>query len=195
MSGADPKKLEEKIIKWIGDNDSDTGVKGHMDLGIFINKSGCESLNESDDHHLAAALAKGPDFLESDCDEQLLVTIAFNQAVKVHSLKIQGPGDGRGPKTIKLFINLTKSMDFDSAESFEAVQTLELTQEDLAEEAITPLKFVKFQNVRSMTLFFQSNQGNEETTVVEYIGFIGSPLDSTNMEEFKRVAGKKGDRH
>lgn len=42
-----------------------------MDLGIFINKSGCECLNESDDHHLSAALAKGPDYLESDCDEQV----------------------------------------------------------------------------------------------------------------------------
>ena len=30
MSGADPKKLKEKIIKWIGDSDSDVGVKGHV---------------------------------------------------------------------------------------------------------------------------------------------------------------------
>ena len=30
MSGADPKKLKEKIIKWIGDGDSDVGVKGHV---------------------------------------------------------------------------------------------------------------------------------------------------------------------
>ena len=36
-------------------------------------------------------------------------------------------------------------------------------------------------------LFFQNNQGGEETTVVNYIGFIGSPLDTTNMEDFKRV--------
>lgn len=42
-----------------------------MDLGLFINKSGCECLNESDDHHFSAALAKGPDYLESDCDEQV----------------------------------------------------------------------------------------------------------------------------
>ncbi|XP_020615546.1 thioredoxin-like protein 1 isoform X2 [Orbicella faveolata] len=195
MSGADPKKLKEKIIKWIGDSDSDVGVKGHMDLGTFINKSGCECLNESDDYHLPAALAKGPDYLESDCDEQLLVTIAFNQAVKLHSLKIQGPDDGRGPKTVKLFTNHPNSMDFDSAENFQAVQTLELTPDDIKDDVITPLKFVKFQNVNSLTLFFQNNQGGEETTVLEYIGFIGSPLDSTNMEEFKRVAGKKGDRH
>ena len=36
-------------------------------------------------------------------------------------------------------------------------------------------------------LFFQNNQGGEETTVVDYIGFIGSPVDTTNMEDFKRV--------
>ena len=42
-----------------------------MDLGIFINKSGCECLNESDGHHLSEALAKGPGYLESDCDEQV----------------------------------------------------------------------------------------------------------------------------
>lgn len=195
MTGADEKKLEEKIKKWIGEGDNDVGVKGHMDLGLFVEKSGCECLNESDDHHLSAALAKGPDYLESDCDEQLLISIAFNQAVKLHSLKIQGPDDGRGPKTVKLFTNLTKTMDFDSAESFEAVQTLELTADDINEDIIIPLKFVKFQNVLGLTLFFQNNQGGEETTVVDYIGFIGSPLDTTNMEDFKRVAGKKGDRH
>ncbi|XP_067037332.1 thioredoxin-like protein 1 [Acropora muricata] len=195
MTGADEKKLEEKIKKWIGDGESVVGVKGHMDLGLFINKSGCECLNESDDHHFSAALAKGPDYLESDCDEQLLISIAFNQGVKLHSLKIQGPDDGRGPKTVKLFSNLTKTMDFDSAEGFEAVQTLELTPDDIKDDIIIPLKFVKFQNILNLTLFFQNNQGGEETTVVNYIGFIGSPLDTTNMEDFKRVAGKKGDRH
>ena len=30
MTGADPKKLEDKIIKWIGDSDNDVGVKGHV---------------------------------------------------------------------------------------------------------------------------------------------------------------------
>ena len=44
-----------------------------MDLGTFINRSGCECLNESNSHQLSAALAKGPDYLESDCDEQVEV--------------------------------------------------------------------------------------------------------------------------
>ena len=32
---------------------------------------------------------------------------------------------GRGPKTVKLFTNQTKTMDFDSAESFEALHKIE----------------------------------------------------------------------
>ena len=52
-----------------------------MDLGTFINKSGCECLNESDDHHLSAALAKGPDYLESDCDEQVHVQLYIHKII------------------------------------------------------------------------------------------------------------------
>lgn len=55
-----------------------------MDLGTFINKSGCECLNESDDHHLSAALAKGPDYMESDCDEQ--VHVHQNQTVYIFKI-------------------------------------------------------------------------------------------------------------
>lgn len=30
MTGADERKLEEKIKKWIGDESNDVGVKGHV---------------------------------------------------------------------------------------------------------------------------------------------------------------------
>lgn len=42
-----------------------------IDLHSFINKAGCESLNEDNEHTLTDALAKGPGFLQSDCDEQV----------------------------------------------------------------------------------------------------------------------------
>ena len=38
-----------------------------------------------------------------------------------------------------------------------------------------------------MQLFIKDNQGGEETTVVNHLGMFGSPLDATNMREFKRV--------
>jgi len=44
-----------------------------MDLSSFINKSHCECLNESDEHGLAGALTSEDGFLESDCDEQVMM--------------------------------------------------------------------------------------------------------------------------
>ena len=46
-----------------------------MDLSPFINKSGCECLNEADDHPLAHCLTSKGGYLESDCDEQVRVVL------------------------------------------------------------------------------------------------------------------------
>lgn len=42
-----------------------------MDLMPFVNKAGCECLNESDDYGFDNCLIKDPSYLESDCDEQV----------------------------------------------------------------------------------------------------------------------------
>jgi PITH domain len=55
---------------------------------------------------------------------QLIINISFNQAVKVHSIKIKAPQD-KGPKNIKIFINQPRTLDFDTAESNSAVQEIE----------------------------------------------------------------------
>jgi len=197
MRGADNGTLEEKIKKWYGsgdDGDDESLVKGHMDLSSFIDKSGSECLNEADDHGLADALTNKGGHLESDCDEQLIISISFNQLVKVHSLRISGPADN-GPKTVKLFINQPKTLDFNAADSMEAVQILEVTPELLQDGAVIPLRFVKFQSVSNIALFVKDNHSGSEKTQIDYLGFIGSPVNATNMSEFKRVAGKKGEAH
>lgn len=198
MRGADTAALEEKIKKWYQeddeDGDGDTRIKGHMDLSTFIQKAECECLNESDEHPLAHALTTKGGFLESDCDEQLILNIGFNQAVKIHSMRFEAPED-KGPKTVKLFINQPTTLDFDKADSMAPVQQLDLTPEDFKEGAVVQLKFVKFQNVQNITVFIKDNQGTTETTQINYIGFLGSPVSITNMSDFKRVAGKKGESH
>lgn len=197
--GADQNALEEKVKKWYsegadGDDSEECLVKGHMDLSPFINKSGCECLNESDEHPLAHCLTPKGGYLESDCDEQLIMRIEFNQAIKLHSLRLQAPAE-KGPKTVKVFQNLPNTLDFDSADRNEPTQTVELTEDDLKETSVIPLRFVKFQNVSSITLFIKDNQSGEEITQLDYLGFIGTPVSTTNMAEFKRVAGKKGESH
>lgn len=36
-------------------------------------------------------------------------------------------------------------------------------------------------------LFIKSNQGDEETTKINYLTFIGTPVQATNMNDFRRV--------
>lgn len=197
MRGADSAALEEKIKKWYSEDEGEEGdspVKGHMDLSSLINKSASECLNESDDHKLEHCLSNKKGYLESDCDEQLIINVGFNQAVKLHSLKLHCSGDN-GPKNVKLFINQPHTLDFDSADSMEPLQMLELKPEDLREGAIIPLKYVKLQNVLSLTMFVKDNQSGDDTTRIDYLSFIGSPTNTTNMAEFRRVAGKKGESH
>lgn len=63
-----------------------------MDLVGLINKSQSECLNQSDDHTWEHALTPSTTtFVQSDVDEQLLLNITFQQAIKLHSLIIQGP--------------------------------------------------------------------------------------------------------
>ncbi|XP_072019784.1 thioredoxin-like protein 1 [Amphiura filiformis] len=200
LQGADPNALESKIKVLYGDSDDEEsadgpGVPGYNNINHLIDKRGSECLNQSDEHELEHCLKKGGGYLESDCDEQLIITLSFNQNVRLHSLKIHAPDDGKAPKTVKVFANLPNSMDFDGAERSEPIQTLELTKDDVAETGIIGLKFVKYQNVHSLTLFVKDNQGDEETSQIDYLGLIGVPVNTTKMDDFKRVAGKKGESH
>ncbi|XP_075885393.1 thioredoxin-like protein 1 [Nelusetta ayraudi] len=197
--GADAAGLEERVKRHTENDPGNSGdsdiPKGYMDLMPFVNKAGCECLNESDDCGFENCLNKEPSCLESDCDEQLLITIAFNQPVKLFSMKLQSSDFSQAPKELKIFINLPRSMGFDDAERSEATQVLELSEEDYKDDGLIPLRYVKFQNVQSVTVFVKSNQGEEETTKINYLTFIGTPVQATNMGEFKRVTGKKGESH
>lgn len=196
VTGADPTALEEKIQSLLANDTASSDeclVPGHMDLVSFIHKSGCECLNESDDHPFTNCLQSGASYLESDCDEQLIISLAYTQPVKLHSLIIKAPAD-QGPKTLKIFINQPNTLDFDKADSSEPIQVVNLEPKDLEGEVVG-LRYVKFQNVQNLQIFVKSNQTCAETTIIEQLTIIGSPLNATNMGEFKRVAGKKGEVH
>lgn len=200
IQGADASTLEAKIKQYYGtaepggdDDDEDCGVPGVTSLSSFILKSQCEALNDSDDHSLLPFLENPNNYLESDCDSQLILSLAFTQAVKVHSLKIKAPSNS-GPKTIKLFINLPTTIDFDAATSNIPTQELELTPKDLEGNPIN-LRYVKFQNVQNLQIFVKDNQNDEEVTRIDKLVILGLPLATTNMGDFKRIAGKVGEAH
>lgn len=197
LRGADPKKLEEKVTKWAGgDGDqSDTAlVKGHMDLTSFLSMSESECLNESDEHTMKDCLTPGDGYLASDCDEQLILHLTFSQPIKLHSIKMAAPDD-KGPKTLKVFQNQPHTLNFDDAESRTATQDFVLKPEDFKDDGLIQLKYVKFQNVQNVTLFIKDNQSGDDETVIKSLQLVGTPVNATNMAEFKRVAGKKGESH
>jgi len=194
MSGANKAALESKIITYYQDSSrEDSGVKGMMDLDTLLDKKLCECLNEADDHPYEHALTSGGGYLESDCDEQLILSLAFNQAVKVHSIKVKAPAD-KGPKNIRIFMNQPNTLDFDSAGSMVATQDLTLTPGQLDGSPIA-VKFVKFQNVQNLQFFIKDNQEGGEVTQIDYFSVVGTPIGTTNMNDFKRVQGKKGEAH
>ena len=129
-------------------------------------------------------------FLESDADEQLILSIAFNQKSKINAIIIKGPADGSGPKSIKLYAN-RPSFGFSDVGTVPPSQEIELTESQLAGEAVS-LKFVKFQSVVTLSIFVESNQGGEEVTKVSKVQIIGSTGegDKFNVNEIKQVCAE-----
>lgn len=126
---------------------------------------------------------------KSDSDEQILLHIAFPEFVKVRSIKFthfnQGLDPEFNPTTVKLFVN-RESMGFEDCEDVDPTQELELSAEDLREDAeALPLKFVKFQRVKSITIFVEDNAGGD-ISALGMLQFYGQPIFTTNMADFKK---------
>eukprot|EP01089_Gocevia_fonbrunei_P014825 TRINITY_DN4164_c0_g1_i1.p1 TRINITY_DN4164_c0_g1~~TRINITY_DN4164_c0_g1_i1.p1 ORF type:complete len:299 (-),score=63.38 TRINITY_DN4164_c0_g1_i1:70-966(-) len=204
LRGANVVKLEELIVAHKGAaellEEKDDILKmpmGFNDLSPLVDKKQGQCLNQSSDHTWINTLTKDSSkYLESDCDEQLLLYIPFTQPVKLHSLNIVAPSDGRAPASIKLYIN-QPHLDFESTGDLEAAQSISLAAADISETNLVPLKFVKFQNVSSLSVFVESNQsgGDQETSVIEQFRLIGVPVGVADMAAFQRVSGEKGEVH
>ncbi|XP_064389489.1 uncharacterized protein LOC135337484 isoform X3 [Halichondria panicea] len=163
-------------------------IPEQQNLKNFLDCRKCECLNEMDDHPFTHALKPGPlQYLESDCNEQLIISFEFQSPVKLHSIQLTGPLDGCAPKTLRLFINQPITLDFAQAQQRTPVEELELSEEDVAHDSSIQLNFVKYQNVKNLTIFVKDNQGNKATTVINHIGLYGNPVEWLDMSEFKEV--------
>ncbi|VDP00313.1 unnamed protein product [Heligmosomoides polygyrus] len=183
LRGANTAGLESMVQKW-ADTQPAGDVPGQSDITSLIDKKQMECLN-GDDSTPLAGLLEGANVLRSDCDEQLILSFPFNQPVKVHSIMMKGTG-GKTPKTVRVFSNLPKTLDFDGACSVEALQILEFTEKAQTGDCFS-LKYVKFQNVNNIQLFVENNLGGGDVTEIEVLKIYGTPLSGVNMGEFKRV--------
>jgi hypothetical protein len=170
------------------------------DLLEHIELPQCECLNASATHTLRHCLEQGSRdqptlFLQSDCDEELLISLAFRQPVRISSIRIEGPAE-QAPETIKLFVNKL-GLDFDSAKSEAATQTLSLSAADVSQEGAKPvdLRFVLFQNVSRLTIFAPANLGGGEETVISRLQLLGAPIvhEGAKRSKDEQDRAMKGD--
>ena len=159
-----------------------------LDLSSKIDKASCYAFNEAV-HGSWANLLMGDSRLgcQSDADEQLIVHIAFQEFVKIKYLQLQAFNDNadpeKNPSQIHLYVN-RENLGFEDAADVDPTQTLHLTSEDLKDRPI-PLKYVKYQRVKSLTLFIEDNQGGE-VSALGGLKIFGRPVQSTNMAEFQK---------
>ncbi|KAF3783339.1 PITH domain-containing protein [Nymphaea thermarum] len=121
---------------------------------------------------------------QSDADEQLLIYIPFKQVIKLHSIVIKGPEED-GPRVVKLFVN-KENMGFSNVNDFPASDSAVLSPDNLKGKPVI-LKYVKFQNVRSLTIFVENNQSDADITKVQKLVLIGTTVETTDMKGLKKI--------
>lgn len=164
-----------------------------IDLSLKFNKADCYARNESSQYPMEN-LFIGDTRLgcKSDADEQLILHIEFQEHVKVYSMKLtefnRGSEPENNPTIVHIYVNRC-NLGFEDVNDVEPTQTIELTAADLKEDADPILlKFVKFQRVRSVTLFIEDNAGGDVSSLGG-LKLMGRTLAATNMNDFKSNQG------
>ncbi|KAJ6547242.1 DUF1000-domain-containing protein [Mycena capillaripes] len=154
-------------------------------------------LNESSEHPLSSILgAKAvnttSNFLLSDADEQLLLSIPFHQSVRVRSIAIRSSVAEQAPKRLKLLVNRPSIgfEDVEDAEEPEVAQILDISEDDVKSGRPIALRFVRFQTVTSLHIFVVSNQGEADETRIDGVDVLGVTVETT-----KDLKGLKQEEH
>lgn len=157
--------------------ESETGAP--VELSGNIDKSACYARNE-DKAFPMSNLFIGDSVLgcKSDADEQLILHIAFQDFVKIKSIKFiafqNGADPASNPSKVHLYVNRT-NLGFEDCEDVDATQTLHLTAEDLKEDAPPiNLKYVLYQRVTSLTLFIEVSATMDPRNVCLVTTYISS---------------------
>lgn len=155
----------------------------------------------------AAGGSGDTDWIVSDTDEQLMLYMPFRSTLKIHSLHItslppssaEEDGDDEvpmRPKTIQLYTNRVHVLGFDEADDIPPVQTVTLNAEDWDAKTGTAkvdLRFVKFQNVTSLVLFFVDGDGDGDKLRVDRIRILGEAGEKREMGKLEKIGDEPGE--
>lgn len=152
----------------------------------------------------AEGSSSGADWVESDTDEQLMLYVPFQSKLKVHSLQVTSlpPSDEDDdelpmrPRTLKLYTNSSHVLGFEQAEDTNPQQSIEIQPEQWDAKtgtATVDLRFVKFQNVTSLVIFFVDGDGDSEKLRVDRIRIIGEAGEKREMGKLEKIGDEPGE--
>ncbi|KFA73453.1 hypothetical protein S40288_08470 [Stachybotrys chartarum IBT 40288] len=230
VQGANPRELRSVIEKLVqeldslGDGAGGSGgsgewrgaelPRGYNDITDQIEIKGCELLNADDDagpvrvlfqSDKPSALDKGKgsskDWVQSGADDQLLLFVPFQSAIKLHTLQITSlpPQDDDSPPArpgvIHLYINRPQNMDFSEADDTEPTQAITIQPEDWNDQgtANIPLRFVKFQKTTSLIIYVQQGDGEAETVRLDRVKLIGDAGVKRELGKLQKMGDEPGE--
>lgn len=86
------------------------------------------------------------------------------------------------PSKVHVYVN-RENLGFEDCEQVDPTQTFHITTEDMKKPLM--LKYVKYQRVKSLTIFIEDNQGGE-VTALGGLKIMGRPVAGVNMSDFKK---------
>ncbi|KAG0643202.1 putative thioredoxin [Tuber brumale] len=155
------------------------------------------------------AAAESRDWVESDTDEQLMLFIPFQSTVKIHTLQVtslapapEHPDYDKDsdtpsrPKTIKIWVNPSHTLSFEDGES-PATQEITLNPSDWDPKTGTvsvPLKYVKFQSVSTLNIFFVDVENEDAEKVrIDRLRIIGEKGEKKEMGKLEKIGDLSGE--
>jgi len=163
----------------------------------YIDTQKVNSINNHSSTFVKSVLSANEGILRSDddVDHEMILVLPFREKVKIKSLgfvcrtvpSTSGitPDSCSGVKTVKIFIN-QPSYTFDDCKSCPPTQVLEFNEKQIKDGVSLPVKFVKFQNVDSITIFIESNQKDSAVTYLNSVLIAGMPVIGLNMNNIKK---------
>ncbi|EDN10635.1 thioredoxin [Histoplasma capsulatum] len=144
-----------------------------------------------------------PDWVESDTDEQLMLFLPFQSSIKLHSLQITSLAPRESdddvpmrPKTLKLYANRAHIIGFEDADEDSPTQEIELLPQDWDEEtktATVELRFVKFQRIMSLVVYFVDGDGDRERIRVDRLRLFGEAGEKRELGKLEKIGDEPGE--
>eukprot|EP01055_Gregarina_sp_Pseudo9_P002094 Gregarina_sp_Pseudo_9__2093@NODE_2457_length_989_cov_14_615789_g2260_i0_p1_GENE_NODE_2457_length_989_cov_14_615789_g2260_i0NODE_2457_length_989_cov_14_615789_g2260_i0_p1_ORF_typecomplete_len173_score33_28PITH/PF06201_13/3_6e30_NODE_2457_length_989_cov_14_615789_g2260_i0406924 len=159
-------------------------------LDSLIDKTSVECLNEDPKFPVTGCLFQPNVDLETRSldDPELLIKFGFTCPVKIgqFSVKVSKAVAEAGsyPDKLHLFVN-QPDLDFSNRSDHSAKECVTLGKQDVIEGKKIELRLAKFQNIRHLAIFVESNPAEAEVTRLGSLTFFGLPESTLDMKAWK----------